>query len=126
MCYERTYYGVMRFDFAALRPRVAELCRRYGVAELLIFGSVARGDAGPGSDVDVLYVRTPGNELGLEFLNFQKELATTTRYAASATDSSASCTAASKPAPPTTKPPPGHPQTTQHQRQLDKLSPWDV
>lgn len=64
----------MRLDFAALRPRVAELCRRYGVAELLIFGSVARGDAGPGSDVDVLYVRTPGNELGLEFLNFQREL----------------------------------------------------
>ena len=34
--------------------RLADVCRRYGVAELSVFGSVARGEAGPDSDVDLL------------------------------------------------------------------------
>lgn len=32
------------------------MCERYGVAELSLFGSVARGTATEPSDVDVLYV----------------------------------------------------------------------
>jgi len=32
----------------------AELRRRFGIAELALFGSVARGDAGEASDVDFL------------------------------------------------------------------------
>ena len=40
--------------------RLAEVCRRYGVGRLDIFGSVSRGDAGPSSDVDVLYELAPG------------------------------------------------------------------
>ena len=40
----------VRFD----RQKVAELCRRYGVAELALFGSVLRDDFRPDSDVDVL------------------------------------------------------------------------
>ncbi len=32
----------------------AELARRYGVTGLALFGSVVRGAAGPGSDVDIL------------------------------------------------------------------------
>jgi predicted nucleotidyltransferase len=39
------------------------LCQKYGIAELAVFGSVARGDAGPDSDVDLLYVRVPGNRV---------------------------------------------------------------
>jgi len=35
--------------------RLAAVCARYGVARLMIFGSVARGTAEPSSDVDVLY-----------------------------------------------------------------------
>jgi predicted nucleotidyltransferase len=34
--------------------RIAEVCRRYGVAELSVFGSVARGDDTDSSDVDLL------------------------------------------------------------------------
>ncbi len=30
------------------------LCRRYGVRELYLIGSVPRGELGPGSDVDLL------------------------------------------------------------------------
>jgi predicted nucleotidyltransferase len=36
------------------RQKVAELCRRYGVAELALFGSVLRDDFRADSDVDVL------------------------------------------------------------------------
>ena len=34
--------------------RFAEICHRYGIARIEVFGSVARGEAGPGSDVDLL------------------------------------------------------------------------
>ena len=40
----------IRFD----RQRIAELCRRYGVAELALFGSVLGDDFRADSDVDVL------------------------------------------------------------------------
>jgi hypothetical protein len=33
---------------------IAELCRRYGVRELSVFGSATRGDMRPDSDVDLL------------------------------------------------------------------------
>ncbi len=33
---------------------IAEICRRYGVRELSLFGSAARGEMGPDSDVDFL------------------------------------------------------------------------
>jgi hypothetical protein len=44
--------------------RIAEICRRYGVARLDVFGSVSRGCAAPDSDVDVLYELVPGARLG--------------------------------------------------------------
>lgn len=40
----------VRFD----RQKIVELCRRYGVAELSLFGSVLRDDFRADSDVDVL------------------------------------------------------------------------
>ncbi|HEX3828570.1 MAG TPA: nucleotidyltransferase family protein [Sporichthyaceae bacterium] len=46
--------------------RVAEVCRRYNVSRLEVFGSVSRGEAGAGSDVDLLYELTPGARLGWE------------------------------------------------------------
>ncbi|WP_261556457.1 nucleotidyltransferase family protein [Frankia tisae] len=44
----------------ALGGRIAEVRRRYGVAELSVFGSVARGDDTDESDVDLLYVARRG------------------------------------------------------------------
>lgn len=41
-------------DIAAIRPLLAGLCRKYGIAELLVFGSTARGEASPDSDVDLV------------------------------------------------------------------------
>ena len=46
--------------------RLAEICDRYGIAELQIFGSQARGTSGPDSDIDVLYTLRPGRRLGWE------------------------------------------------------------
>ncbi|MCK9900128.1 nucleotidyltransferase domain-containing protein [Frankia sp. Cpl3] len=45
--------------------RIAEVCRRYGIAELSVFGSVARGDDTDESDVDLLYVLAPDLEAWL-------------------------------------------------------------
>lgn len=45
---------------------LAEICARYGIARLDVFGSVARGDARADSDVDVLYELAPGRHLTWE------------------------------------------------------------
>ena len=45
-----------RFDVL----RVAELRRCYGIARLEVFGSVARGERRPNSDVDLLYTLERG------------------------------------------------------------------
>ncbi len=45
-----------------LAPHLDTLRERFGVEALYLFGSVARGDAGPESDVDFLvrFLRPPG------------------------------------------------------------------
>ncbi|HYE48957.1 MAG TPA: nucleotidyltransferase domain-containing protein [Azospirillaceae bacterium] len=47
-----------------LRSHAAEL-RSRGVAHAAVFGSLARGEAGPDSDVDVLVTLAPDARLGL-------------------------------------------------------------
>jgi len=52
----------VRSDIAEKREALAELCRRYGVERLEVFGSAARGaDFDPArSDADFLVTFTPG------------------------------------------------------------------
>ncbi|WP_248370874.1 nucleotidyltransferase family protein [Actinomyces naeslundii] len=57
------------------RVRLDALCRRFGVARLDVFGSVARGEAGPGSDVDLLYELAQGSSLGWEIEDLSQDLA---------------------------------------------------
>ena len=45
--------------------RLIDACRRWKIAELDVFGSAARGDAGPSSDVDLLVTFLPEAEWGL-------------------------------------------------------------
>jgi uncharacterized protein len=54
--------------------RLADICNRYGIAELQIFGSQARGTARPDSDIDVLYTLRPGRRLGWEIEQLADEL----------------------------------------------------
>lgn len=54
--------------------RLREICTRYGVATLEIFGSAARGDATKSSDVDLLYTLQPGARLGWEIDDLADEL----------------------------------------------------
>ena len=56
------------------RDRLAAVCRRYGIASLSMFGSVARGASAPRSDLDLLYELVPGTRLGWEIDDLADEL----------------------------------------------------
>jgi hypothetical protein len=55
--------------------QLAEICRRYGVVELALFGSFARGEASEASDVDLLYVLDADTRLGFAINRLEDELA---------------------------------------------------
>jgi predicted nucleotidyltransferase len=61
-------------DLSIDYERLAECCRRFGVARLETFGSFADGQAGPGSDLDILVTFRPHAEIGLQFVALHKEL----------------------------------------------------
>lgn len=48
---------------------IARICVRYHVAELSVFGSTARGTAGPESDIDPLVAFKPDVAIGLAGFN---------------------------------------------------------
>jgi uncharacterized protein len=64
----------MPLDLTIDRGRLDELCRRYHVAKLELFGSRARGTARPDSDVDLLVTFKQGAVIGLEFFGLGIEL----------------------------------------------------
>ena len=45
------------------REQVLDLAHQHGARQVRIFGSVARGDAGPSSDIDFLVEMEPGRSL---------------------------------------------------------------
>lgn len=61
-------------ELAVDADQLAEVCRRYGVSRLDVFGSVSRGEAGPDSDIDVLYELTAGSRLGWDIEDLADEL----------------------------------------------------
>lgn len=55
--------------------RLSEVCRRYEVNRLSLFGSVARGESTPESDADILVEYRPGHHQSLfSFSELQEEL----------------------------------------------------
>jgi predicted nucleotidyltransferase len=50
------------------------ICSRYRIRVLAVFGSAARGDMRPGSDVDILVEFAPGTHPGLGFFRLEEEL----------------------------------------------------
>lgn len=54
---------------------IGEICRRYGVRELLLFGSALRPDFNPDSDIDLLVEFDPTVRIGLvQFIRLKHEL----------------------------------------------------
>lgn len=57
---------MIQLGLAAIdEQKLAELCRRYQVRELSVFGSAARGEMRPDSDIDLLVEFLPDAEIGL-------------------------------------------------------------
>jgi predicted nucleotidyltransferase len=50
-------------ELRARRDEILEIARRHGVFDIRVYGSVARGDAGEGSDVDFLVDIEKGRSL---------------------------------------------------------------
>jgi predicted nucleotidyltransferase len=69
--YARSYHRFATMDRVEItldtlrrrRDELLEVARRRGAKELWVIGSVARGDAGPSSDVDFLIEFEPGRSL---------------------------------------------------------------
>jgi len=57
-----------------IKTRLAPFCRRHGVARLEVFGSLARGEPHPGSDIDLLITFLPEVHLGWNFYELHKEI----------------------------------------------------
>ncbi len=54
--------------------RLADICTRYGIGRVEVFGSVARGEASSESDIDLLYELRPGARLGWAIARLSDEL----------------------------------------------------
>jgi predicted nucleotidyltransferase len=66
----------MHPPFEKLAPRVAVLCRQRHIRKLLIFGSAARDEMRPDSDVDLLVEFEPGQAPSLAgFARLNEEFA---------------------------------------------------
>ncbi len=55
------------------RDEILRIAARRGVSNIRVFGSVARGDAGPDSDIDLL-VDFDRTHPGLDFFGFAREI----------------------------------------------------
>lgn len=65
----------MTLEEALTKLRAAKpLLDRYGVARVGVFGSTARGEAGPDSDVDVLVEFAPQVLPGFGFFRLERDL----------------------------------------------------
>jgi hypothetical protein len=59
---------------ASHQGSIESLCRKYHVARLALFGSIAREEAHESSDLDLLVSFQPGQTPGLGFFMLQEEL----------------------------------------------------
>jgi len=55
--------------------QIEDFCRKYGVVEFSLFGSILHADFGPDSDIDVLIALEPGRTMTLEiYLDMRNDL----------------------------------------------------
>ena len=60
-------------ELRARRSEILSLAARYGARNVRVFGSVARGDDGADSDIDLLVDIEPGRSL-LDVIGFEQDL----------------------------------------------------
>ena len=65
----------LQSGFEIPAEKIAEICRRYGIQEMAVFGSAARGDMRPDSDVDIVVEFFPDVHYGLYYFDIERELA---------------------------------------------------
>ncbi len=63
----------MSNELEQIRDRIAPKLREYGVTRAAVFGSLARGEAGPESDLDLLVEFEKGRSL-LDLVGLQQDL----------------------------------------------------
>ncbi|CAN5638671.1 nucleotidyltransferase family protein [soil metagenome] len=64
----------IRADLDIDEQRLTDICRRWHIAELSLFGSVLTDEFGPDSDVDLLYVFEKGHSPGWDLVQVADEL----------------------------------------------------
>src|SRR5258708_2074265 len=57
-----------------IKSLLAPFCRSHSVDRMEVFGSLARGESHPGSDIDLLVTFQPGVHLGWDFFDLHKEI----------------------------------------------------
>lgn len=71
-----TVDDIVRHRLRVEPERIAELCRKWRIAELSLFGSVLRDDFSDDSDVDLLVVFEPNDGWGLwDLMHCENEFA---------------------------------------------------
>ncbi len=66
---------MMRKDLAISQPEIEAICQRHHIRRLAVFGSYARGESRPESDIDVLVEFEKDAKIGfLELARIQREL----------------------------------------------------
>jgi hypothetical protein len=61
-------------EFGVSRAAIEDFCRRWGVSELFVFGSILREDFRPESDVDALVTFAPGIRWRLDLVEMKEDL----------------------------------------------------
>jgi hypothetical protein len=65
-----------RFEIGPYREKLEEFCRRWGITEVALFGSVLRDDFGPDSDIDLLARFSPEARWSIfDHIDMEDELA---------------------------------------------------
>lgn len=61
-------------EIRAKRTEILAIAERCGLKDIKIFGSVARGEERPDSDIDMLVTSIPHSSLGIETFDFPVEV----------------------------------------------------
>ncbi len=59
---DKSFFPLLLYNISMIPDeKIASFCRRNHIRKLSLFGSVLRGDFGPGSDIDILVEFEPGH-----------------------------------------------------------------